>query len=303
MAATGEHDDQLFQRSQSGEEAAFVSLYRRWQGAIYRYSLRLTGSVPIAEDVTQEVFLALMDRASGFDPMRGSFSAYLYGIARNHVLRRMARESIFAPIFDAAAEQQQNRHEIRNFQDDPLKVLTQQDLSSILKLASADGRQAPGYIEAALVSAYRLRQASAARNVIPLPAKQLWSSHYRGIAATLLVGLLGFAAVLMLRIQQPETNQAPRPASPQAPRSIEIATDFFALTSGAELDGMESGQLVRVRLPRNAMSSYGLPVNHDRLDEPVTAQVLISQDGVARAIRFLSEQNAPSIQTGMRAKR
>jgi RNA polymerase sigma-70 factor, ECF subfamily len=127
MAASGEHDIQLFQRSQSGEEAAFVSLYRRWQGAIYRYSLRLTGSVSIAEDITQDVFLALMDRVSGFDPARGSFSAYLYGIARNHVLRRMTRESIFAPISDDAGEERLNGHANRNAQPDPLCVLTQQE--------------------------------------------------------------------------------------------------------------------------------------------------------------------------------
>jgi hypothetical protein len=179
----------------------------------------------------------------------------------------------------------------------------QRALCAMLKLASADDSQPPGHIEAALVSAYRVRQASAARNIVLLPAKRAWSSHYRGIAAMLLVALLGFAAVLMLRIQQPGKTTTSRLVSQQKPQTIEIATDFFALTSGAELEGMESGQLVRVQLPRNAMTFYGLPVNRDRMDEPVTAQVLISQDGVARAIRFLSEQNTRFVQTGLHAKR
>jgi RNA polymerase sigma-70 factor, ECF subfamily len=123
----GEADHGLFQRSQSGDEAAFVSLYRRWQGAIYRYSLRITNSVSIAEDVTQEVFLALMDRASGFDAARGSFSAYLYGIARNHILRRMARENLYVAMHDDSAMNRLNAQEFEDTRSDPLDDLTRQE--------------------------------------------------------------------------------------------------------------------------------------------------------------------------------
>jgi len=133
----GEGDLRLFQRSQSGDEAAFVSLYRRWQGAIYRYSLRITGSVSIAEDVTQEVFLALMARDSGFDAARGSFSAYLYGIARNHILRRMTRERLYAPMGDDSAEDQPTAVEVRDYPSDPLEALTRQEKVDLLQGAVA----------------------------------------------------------------------------------------------------------------------------------------------------------------------
>ncbi len=93
-------DLDLLNRTSDGEEAAFVVLYRRWQGHVYRYALRITGVASTAEDVTQEVFLALMGGASGFDPARGSFGAYIYGITRNHVLRRIKRERLFAPLRD-----------------------------------------------------------------------------------------------------------------------------------------------------------------------------------------------------------
>ena len=46
-------------------------------------------------------------------------------------------------------------------------------------------------------------------------------------------------------------------------------------------------QVVRVRLPRSAMRSVGLPVNEDRWMEQVPADVLLGQDGVARAVRFV----------------
>lgn len=111
-------------------------------------------------------------------------------------------------------------------------------------------------------------------------------------------------APVAARLEPAARKTAPRqPAAKTQSADGEIATDFFPLASGTEIASMESGQLVRVLLPRNAMASYGLPVNQERVDEPVAAQVLIGQDGVARAIRFLSGQNTSFVQTGMRSKR
>jgi RNA polymerase sigma-70 factor (ECF subfamily) len=85
-----ETDEELFIRIHSGDEQAFVSLYRRRQAGIFRFAVHMSGSEAIAEDVTQEVFLALI-RECGFDPQRGSLSGYLYGIARKQVLRHVER--------------------------------------------------------------------------------------------------------------------------------------------------------------------------------------------------------------------
>jgi hypothetical protein len=49
----------------------------------------------------------------------------------------------------------------------------------------------------------------------------------------------------------------------------------------------EHGQLVRVRLPRSALQTFGLPVNMERFREPVQADVLIGEDGRALAVRFV----------------
>lgn len=67
----------------------------------------------------------------------------------------------------------------------------------------------------------------------------------------------------------------------------EITTNFIPLTQGYSLAMNEGGQLVRVELPRAALSSFGLPVNSERLDEPVKADVVVGYDGIARAIRFV----------------
>jgi hypothetical protein len=67
----------------------------------------------------------------------------------------------------------------------------------------------------------------------------------------------------------------------------EIATEFLPIGYTAALNVQEGAQLVRVEMPRSAMARFGLPVNMDRYDERVKADVLFSADGMARAIRFV----------------
>ena len=82
-------DQTLLKQAQKGAEDAFTTLYRRRQGAVYRFALQMTGSTVVAEDVTQETFLTLIQKGSRYDETRGTVAAFLYGIARNLVLRRL----------------------------------------------------------------------------------------------------------------------------------------------------------------------------------------------------------------------
>jgi RNA polymerase sigma-70 factor (ECF subfamily) len=86
-----ESDDDLLMRMRSGDEQAFVALYRKRQAALYRFAQHMSGSATVAEDITQEVFLALIRDECGYDPDRGTLSGYLFGIARKLVLRQMER--------------------------------------------------------------------------------------------------------------------------------------------------------------------------------------------------------------------
>ena len=52
----------------------------------------------MAEDVTQEVFMALIREPGRFDPTRGSLSAFLFGIARNHLRKRWEQERRLIPM-------------------------------------------------------------------------------------------------------------------------------------------------------------------------------------------------------------
>jgi RNA polymerase sigma-70 factor, ECF subfamily len=93
-------DTELLRSMLAGDEEALALLYRRRQGSVYRFALQMSGSKPIAEDVTQEVFLFLMREGHVFDPARGSLSSFLLGVARNHVLRRMRVDHSLTPIDD-----------------------------------------------------------------------------------------------------------------------------------------------------------------------------------------------------------
>ena len=84
-------DEQLLELALNGNEDAFTALYRRRQGPVYRFALHMSGSPQVAEEVTQEVFLFLLQRGHDFDPERGVLGAYLFGVARNYVRRAMEK--------------------------------------------------------------------------------------------------------------------------------------------------------------------------------------------------------------------
>src|ERR1043165_5853564 len=98
MPLPSETDDELLARMRSGEDEAFITLYRRRQGAIYRFALHMTGSATAAEDITQDVFLALIREECGYDAARGSLAGYLFGIARKLVLRFCERGRSSVPL-------------------------------------------------------------------------------------------------------------------------------------------------------------------------------------------------------------
>lgn len=93
-------DGELLHRSRAGDAEAFAVIYRRCQGRIYRFALHMSGSRAVAEDVTQEVFMTLIEDGCSFDSSRGTLSAYLFGVARNHVLRRLEKERGYVALFE-----------------------------------------------------------------------------------------------------------------------------------------------------------------------------------------------------------
>jgi RNA polymerase sigma-70 factor, ECF subfamily len=90
-AKNDEHDDVLLRRSAKGDEEAFTVLYRRHQAPLYRFALRMSGHPWAAEEIVQDVFMTLIREPKKFDPQRGTLGAFLYGVARNRVLKHLER--------------------------------------------------------------------------------------------------------------------------------------------------------------------------------------------------------------------
>ncbi len=81
--------------ARSGDERALSELYDRYAGLIYGAGIRYLGDRVLAEDLVQDVFTAVWQNASGFDPGRASFATWVYRITRNRatdlIRRRKAR--------------------------------------------------------------------------------------------------------------------------------------------------------------------------------------------------------------------
>ena len=80
-------DTDLLRQMRSGTASAFQALYRRHQGPLYRFAVLRCGSPDTAADVVQEVFMGLLTDTLRFDPLRGQLQHFLFGVARNLVLR------------------------------------------------------------------------------------------------------------------------------------------------------------------------------------------------------------------------
>jgi len=89
--AETEADDVLLRRVARGDEESFAVLYRRYQAAMYRFALRMTGHPWAAEEIVQEVFMTLIGTPKKFDATRGTLGGFLYGITRNKVLKHLER--------------------------------------------------------------------------------------------------------------------------------------------------------------------------------------------------------------------
>jgi hypothetical protein len=89
------------------------------------------------------------------------------------------------------------------------------------------------------------------------------------------------------RIRSVGRSKRPLEGLNQSASDAEIATDFIPLMNRETLAQMDGGQVMRVELPRSALMSFGLPMDMERAAERIKADVVVGNDGLARAIRFV----------------
>jgi RNA polymerase sigma-70 factor, ECF subfamily len=81
------NEAQLLARARAGDEQAFAELFARHQHSIYRYAAHMCGAD--ADDIVQDTFMVLLTHNRTFDAARGPLGAYLLGIARHLMLKRL----------------------------------------------------------------------------------------------------------------------------------------------------------------------------------------------------------------------
>jgi RNA polymerase sigma-70 factor (ECF subfamily) len=121
-------DEALLQRIGGGDRDAMSALFRRRQQNVFRFALHLTGSPAVADDVTQDVFVAVIKDATRFEAGRATVVAWLCGIARNFVRRRIAADRDVDHLEEDAIEIVANGV-------DPLGDLTQSERLDALRKA------------------------------------------------------------------------------------------------------------------------------------------------------------------------
>jgi RNA polymerase sigma-70 factor (ECF subfamily) len=123
-------DDELILLVASGDREAFAGLYRRYRADVYRFAAHMSGSAAVAEDIVQDVFVAVIEDASRYQLGRSGVLPWLLGIARNHV-RRWRSQRPVVPLREAEA----NRRDEPAITPDPLTDISRRRDTSALRHA------------------------------------------------------------------------------------------------------------------------------------------------------------------------
>ncbi len=141
-------DSELVAEVASGDSDALAELYDRHADALYRAAYRRLGDRHLAEEVLQDTFLSLWNRAELFDQSQGSLRAWLGTIARNRSIDRLrasGRRPTPAPLSGFADED--DEHVIGRISQDALVASGTRPIDPVLEADRSEVRQA---VQAAL---------------------------------------------------------------------------------------------------------------------------------------------------------
>lgn len=203
------------------------------------------------------------------------------------------------------------------------RLKQEQVLFADMRLVAADiaQQEAPAWIEANLLTA--LRTQAEQKRVVAVPITRWWSWQLMaGVTAGALLLVVLFARASWRKAEPPPqqyaAKQLPAPLLPEirsdqaviipavsktvrtvtrrSPlrRTIRAASPppheelpFYSLVTEGEMAPLESGRIVRIEVPPATLVNLGVPLTETTLTQPVQADLLLGQDGLARAIRFL----------------
>lgn len=132
-------DEELVARVADGNEAALLELYHRYARAVYSLACYIVRDQATGEDITQEVFMTLWQKAYLFEPTRGRFSTWLLNVTRHRaidLLRQRRRRIQPALSLDASPEAQESTAGPSSAED------VQRELHLLLRALPDNQRQA-----------------------------------------------------------------------------------------------------------------------------------------------------------------
>ncbi|WP_327579834.1 sigma-70 family RNA polymerase sigma factor [Streptomyces sp. NBC_00145] len=95
-------DEEVAEGLQRGEEAFLEAAYRRWSTLVHTLAYRSLGDSREAEDVTQQVFLAVWRGRGRYNPQRGAFAGWVVGITRRKIADALTARTRRATLASAA---------------------------------------------------------------------------------------------------------------------------------------------------------------------------------------------------------
>jgi len=139
-------DEELMLRHADGSEEAFEELLRRRHKGILNYMYRMVQNRQIAEELTQEVFMALVRNAERYQPT-AKFSTYLYKIASNIVAKEWARNKRRPKFFSLSAWSRNDDEDtvdlIEQLEDERANVETRLERDEVSEAVNAALKKLP----------------------------------------------------------------------------------------------------------------------------------------------------------------
>lgn len=123
-------DAELVRAIARGDERAFASLYRRYSPTLLGFLIRILDSRPEAEDVLQELFVHVWQRAADFDETRGRVFSWLATIARSRAIDRIRAKGTRTRLEAKASEERPA--DVSNAADDAIRAEQREVLLDIL---------------------------------------------------------------------------------------------------------------------------------------------------------------------------
>jgi RNA polymerase sigma-70 factor, ECF subfamily len=80
---------ELLRRIGRGDRESFAQLYDRFSSAVFSAAYRIVNNQQAAEDVLQEVFLQVWEKAALYDPARGKPLTWAITLTRNKAIDRL----------------------------------------------------------------------------------------------------------------------------------------------------------------------------------------------------------------------